>query len=113
MDKALHHIMTFNTRVGPQTEAQLSAHTQQQQVDKIQQHLSLCPSEINPAIKLYWELMQKQSAGMLALEELLLRQSEIQQCQQEGQQQLDTVSGIQKQLRWASPQPCNPLLVMV
>jgi hypothetical protein len=92
---------------------QQMAYVQQQEVESIINFLNQCDQEINPAIVLYWELMQKQNSGTLTLEELLLRKSEIQCCQAEGQQQLDAVNAIQTQLNRVSAQPCNPLIVTV
>lgn len=95
------------------THAQRIARMQQHDVRTITSLLKQCPNSINPAIALYWELNQREKQGTLNLEEVLLRQSEIQHCQVEGQRQLDAVKSIQVQLNRAVPQPCNPVVVMV
>jgi uncharacterized protein YnzC (UPF0291/DUF896 family) len=108
----LHHTANFNGFESSTSMSQM-AQAQSQDVTRIMKQLAQCPSAINPAIALYWELMQKQHSGTLTIEEVLLRQSEIERAQAEGQRQLDTVNLIQNKLNGVEPQPCNPLWVLV
>lgn len=63
--------------------------------------------EINPAVRLAFELNNKALAGLLTEDELLGRQKEIEEAIVAGEQEAERINKLQSRIREAKPDPSS------